>query len=260
MADLLLFKLLVTPLLILMASLAGRRWGESVGGWFVGLPLTSGPVCLFLALEQGPGFAARSTLGSIAGVAAEAGFCLVYARTAQRAGWPAALAAGSLAFIAAAALLSIAGLSLWPLVGVAVAALVVALLRLPRLAPIALAVAGAPPRWDIPARMMVATTLVIALTEAAPLLGPRLSGLTASYPVFAAVLTAFAHRARGTAAGIAVLRGLMIGLFAFTAFFVVLNRALEPLGIVAGFIAATVTALAVQALSLWSMHRLGRPS
>jgi hypothetical protein len=44
-------KLTVTPLLILAASLASRRWGEAVAGWFVGLPLTSAPVCFFLALD-----------------------------------------------------------------------------------------------------------------------------------------------------------------------------------------------------------------
>jgi hypothetical protein len=62
--DTLPLKLTVTPVLILAASLASRRWGESVGGWFVGLPLTSGPVCFFLALDQGADFAAASCLGS----------------------------------------------------------------------------------------------------------------------------------------------------------------------------------------------------
>ena len=47
----LLLKLIVTPVLIGAASLAGRRWGETLSGWFIGLPLTSGPVCWFLAIE-----------------------------------------------------------------------------------------------------------------------------------------------------------------------------------------------------------------
>ena len=50
---LLVFKLLLTPLLIGLVSLAGRRWGPGVSGWLVGLPLTSAPVSLFLTLEQG---------------------------------------------------------------------------------------------------------------------------------------------------------------------------------------------------------------
>src|SRR5579862_1637657 len=80
-------KLTVTPLLILLASLAIRRWGEIVGGWFVGLPLTSAPVCFFLALDQGVGFAASASLGSLAGAASEAGFGLAYSLTARRFGW-----------------------------------------------------------------------------------------------------------------------------------------------------------------------------
>src|SRR5579859_3857923 len=47
----LVFKLLLTPFFIGLISLANRRWGTKVGGWLVGLPLTSAPVTLFIALE-----------------------------------------------------------------------------------------------------------------------------------------------------------------------------------------------------------------
>ena len=65
-------KLVLTPALIGVATLVGRRWGQAVGGWLVGLPLTSGPVVLFLALERGTGFAAKATQGSLRGLVAEA--------------------------------------------------------------------------------------------------------------------------------------------------------------------------------------------
>jgi hypothetical protein len=48
-----------------------------VSGWFVGLPLTSGPVALFLALDHGATFASGAALGSLAGAMAEAAFALV---------------------------------------------------------------------------------------------------------------------------------------------------------------------------------------
>lgn len=256
--NLLLPKLLATPLLILAASLAGRRWGESVSGWFVGLPLTSGPVCLFLALEQGPSFATASTLGSISGVVAEAGFCLAYGAASRGFEWPGSVAAGSLAFLAAAAILDFAQPSLPMVVLAAAVALCLALAGLRREPDARLAVA-APRAWDIPARMAVATALVTTLTELAPVLGPRLSGIAATFPVFAAVLTAFAHRTRGRGAGIAVMRGLMIGLFGFSAFFVVLNRTLVQFGVATAFAAATLAGLAVQGaslcVSLWAMRR-----
>ncbi len=56
-----LLKLLLVPTFIGIVSLAGRRWGPTVSGWLVGLPLTSGPVAFFLALEQGNVFAAQAS-------------------------------------------------------------------------------------------------------------------------------------------------------------------------------------------------------
>lgn len=44
----LVFKLLMTPLVVGLISLAGRRWGARVSGWRVGLPLTSAPITMFL--------------------------------------------------------------------------------------------------------------------------------------------------------------------------------------------------------------------
>ena len=86
--SLLAVKLIVTPLMILAASLVGGRWGDALGGWLVGLRLTSGPVAVFLAVEHGADFAAEASAGSLAGVIAQAGFCLGYALAAPR-GWPA---------------------------------------------------------------------------------------------------------------------------------------------------------------------------
>src|SRR5258708_36944231 len=107
-------KLTVTPVLILAASLVGRRWGESVGGWFVGLPLTSGPVCFFLALDQGTGFAAASCLGSLAGVTAEAAFWLGYGIVPRSLGLPVALGSAAGGFVLGAAVAHTAGLPARP--------------------------------------------------------------------------------------------------------------------------------------------------
>ena len=252
--EILFLKLVATPLLILAASLAGRRWGDSVSGWFIGLPLTSGPVCFFLALEQGPGFAAQSAAGCLAGAVAEAAFCLAYGSAACRADWLPALVAGTVAFVATAGLLAMTELALPPLPVLVIAALASALLLMPRseAAPLALPAA---PRWDIPVRMAVATALVFGLTELAPLLGPTVSGLAATYPVFAAVLSAFAHHARGRGAAIGVLRGLLAGLFGFAGFFTVLATAIEPFGIALSFAMATLVASAIQPLSLLALRR-----
>src|SRR6185503_4279626 len=58
------------------------------------------------------------------------------------------------------------------------------------------------PRWDIPARMVITTVLVVLLTKAALVLGPRVSGVLATFPLYAAIMTLFAHRLQGPAAAI----------------------------------------------------------
>lgn len=252
--NILVLKLVVTPLLILAASLAGRRWGESVSGWFVGLPLTSGPVCFFLAVEQGSAFAARAGVGCLAGAAAEAGFCVAYGFAARSSSWLLALLAASTAFFGGAALLWAAALPLPVLAGAAAIALALALMLTPQ-RPAAAVTVPAPPRWDIPARMAVATAIVFALTELAPLLGATASGLLATFPVFAAVLAAFAHHARGADAAIGVLRGLLVGLFGFAGFFLVLVPGLAVLGIAAAFVAATAVALVIQGVTFRALRR-----
>ena len=92
--DLFALKLLLTPSLIVAVSLAGRRWGPKAGGLLAGLPLTSAPVSAFLAIEQGPDFAAKAAVGALSGVCSVGAFCLAYALVARRWGWPVCTSVG----------------------------------------------------------------------------------------------------------------------------------------------------------------------
>jgi hypothetical protein len=241
--DSIVLRLMLASGLILVASLASRRWGPAVGGWLVALPLTSGPIAFFLALDHGPGFAAATAIGSLVGILAEVAFCLTYAALAGR-GWPHALLGGSLAFAALAAILQAAMLPFAALAAGAVMILVAGLAIL-RDRPQAVS-AGASPRWDLPVRMTITAALVLLITSAAVRLGPRLSGLLAMFPVYVAILTIFAHR-RGPAPALQVLRGVLVGLFSGVGFFVALGGLIERLGVAGGFAVAIAVALAVQA-------------
>src|SRR6266403_1907809 len=151
--DNLALKLVLTPALIGTATLAGRRWGQSVGGWLVGLPLTTGPVAFFIALDHGTAFAVAAAILQPLDLGPAALFALV------------------------------------------VAALALSLRLMP--AATARETLAVPPPWDLPARMVLATAVVLALTALAPRLGARWSGLLATYPLFAAILTAFGHHVQG---------------------------------------------------------------
>ena len=140
----------------------------------------------------------------------------------------------------------------WLFLGV-IAALAVAFPLMPKGS--ASSGAAPTPRWDIPARMVVTTALVLLLTGLAPALGPRLSGLLATFPVYAAILAVFAHHLVGPAPAIQVLRGLLLGLFSFAGFFAVLGVLIERVGVTASFLAAIAVALGLQAGSLRVVQR-----
>lgn len=251
--ELLALKLVLTPTLIAFATLLGRRFGQSVAGWLVGFPFTSGPVSLFLALEHGGGFAAAAAVGSVASVIAQGTFALAYARSA-RLGWAAALAMAALGFAAVGAILGTVALTPTLLLAVAW----VLLFAAGRLMPArARAVGAAPPapRWDLPARMLVATALVLALTTFAPVLGAFASGVLSGFPLYATVLAVFAHRVVGAPAAVEVMRGLVAGLFAFAAFFFVIATTLVTLGIPAAFGLALLVIAALQAVSFVLLRR-----
>jgi hypothetical protein len=238
----LLLKLVLTPAVMVAATLAGRRWGGAVSGWLVGLPLTSGPLVFVLTLEHGRRFAGRTAVGSLSGAIAEAAFCVGYALAPR-----APLVAASLGFAAAAVAVHAAPHAL--LLPLVPAVLVAALLLLPPF-PARTETSVRAPRWDLPARAVVATAVVLVLTAAATTIGARLTGLLAVYPLYSAVLATFARRLEGRAAAAGLLRGLLIGLFSFAAFYSALGLLLPRIGTAGAFASAIAAALCVQAASL----------
>lgn len=253
-----LLRILLAPTLIAGASLAGRRWGNSVSGWIVGLPLTSGPIAIILALQYGPTFAATAAFGTMAGALTQGAFSLAYAYAARRAAWPLAFAAACMAFAAATAafhLLQPAPLTSYGVVVVGLAT-VIALLR-PR-GEGAAEVRTAAPRSDLPLRMLLATAWVLLLTGIAPSIGAGLAGMLSPFPMYGAILAVFAHRQHGAEAAVDVLRGMLYGLFGFATFFLCEGMLLERFGIGAAFAAAVGSALLLQAGALFLLRRASR--
>ncbi|MGO8948564.1 MAG: hypothetical protein ACLQUY_13065 [Ktedonobacterales bacterium] len=266
-------RIFLTPALIGLASLAGRRWGPTVSGWLVGLPFTSGPVIFFLALDHGATFAAAAAIGTLAGAISEVCFCLTYGWLAFRLKWWLTTTVAIFSFGVATYLLHfLTPPPPLPLFLVVVIALLVGLSLMHPLvetrrntgwfaeaeqpgAPHQPEKVAAAPVWDLPLRMIVATVLVLLLTGLAPVLGPELAGLLAPFPVYVSILAIFAHQQQGPRAAAGVLRGLLMGMFAFAGFFLVVALLLPRAGIATSFISAIVVALLVEASTLWIIQR-----
>src|SRR5262245_52003314 len=90
----LILKFLLAPALVVTSSLAGRRWGPSLAGTLVGLPIVAGPILFISCLEHGQAFAARAASASLLGLVSLALFTVVFALLARapRTGhWPVTL-------------------------------------------------------------------------------------------------------------------------------------------------------------------------
>ncbi|HJP88988.1 MAG TPA: hypothetical protein VJ850_08145 [Candidatus Limnocylindrales bacterium] len=250
-------KLILTPLLISSASLAGRRWGALLSGWLIALPLTSGPIALFIALDLGPFAGADAATGALVGATAQVAFAIGYVIGSRRFAWIGALGTASLGYLLAAAVLA-AVLPPYPpilyLLALGSIAAGLGAIRVRR--PDAPLTVVQPGRWDIPARAVVATTLVLAISGLAPVIGGHAAGIIATYPVYISVLTSFAHRLAGPAQATGVVRGLLLGLPGFATFFLVVASTLPTWPIAAAFGLALVAALAINATMLIGSMRL----
>ena len=243
--DILLIKLLLTPLIIAAVTLIGRRWGPVASGAVAGLPLTSGPVSVFLALEQGKIFAAHAAIGTLAGMIAVGAFCLAYSVAASRRIWIVSALAGIAAFVTFASLLLAAPFSLLATFIVVVLFLAIVLWIIPKGGSGARPVVFAPPKWDLPLRMGIATGLVFLLTAAAPKLGPQITGLVSPFPIFGGVLAVFAHRHLGAGDAQRVLRSVVLASFAFAVFFLIVGMMLPQYGIGITYMCAASVSLTV---------------
>ncbi len=201
--------------MIASATYAARRFGPAVGGWLIGLPFTGGPVALFVALDHGAEFSRKLCVGLVAGIAAQAAFVVGYYVAARRGrGWLVAMVSATVSFTVAGVAVGVAGLP------VEIAAVIsgIALLVGLRIVPRGLARVQAHSRWELPLRMLLATGLVLAITGLASTFGPGASGIITTFPLISTLLAVPTHRRFGAEAAIAILRGLLAGLFALAGF------------------------------------------
>jgi hypothetical protein len=272
-------KLLLAPLLVVLSSLAARRWGPAAAGLLIALPVVAGPILLITTLEQGRRFGASAAGASLLGLVTLALFACVYAWVSRLLGWATSLAVSWTAcLLTDLALNRLSPATPSPVIGLAVTLLATAAaVRLmpasspavdtePSMPPAefsAPAQASAPappfvpPVWDLPARALATALLVLALTDAAAGLGPTLTGILAPFPIASSVVAAFTRAQLGPAATTSLLRGVLRGLPGFAVFCFLVASLLVARGPSAAFSLAVAGTLTLQgALSLLPRHRV----
>jgi hypothetical protein len=252
--SLLLLKLTLAPGLVAATTLAGRRWGPRAAGWLGGLPVVVGPILLACALERGDAFAAHAAAGALLGLLSLTFFVLAYGWSARVMAWLPAAALGWLAFGVGTFALDRVDVSNWVALALVCSSFAASAVLLPR-APAG--PASPAPRFDLVLRAGATAALVLLLTGLAGALGPRLSGLLASFPVLATVLAAFTHAQDGAAAAAQLLRGFVTGLVAFAVFCFSVAELLPHQSLGVTFLVSSAAALAMHGAS-FALQRAGR--
>src|SRR5258707_12805186 len=146
-------KLVLAPIIIGSASLAGRKWGPAVSGWVVGLPLTSGPVAFILAISHDTTFAFGAIRGTLSGGFSLIAFCLTYAWLARKFNWVITALGSLLVFAGMTAILQNMDMPFIPLFFAIVLVILIGLSVMPNQDELEL-IQSAPSQCDIPARIL----------------------------------------------------------------------------------------------------------
>ena len=242
-----LIKLIAAPLLLALATLAARRWGTVLGGILIGLPLISGPISVFLAIENGAGFAVETARGALAGTVALAVFTCVYAAVCPK-GWLKASFLSVALYVLASWIAAELPISAVTLAVSAAAAIVLSLWIMP--VPHSAAVKRRPPKHDLLMRMGMMMVLMIAITFLAPYIGPTASGIASTFPYMALTMAVFSQIQGGPDNARRAMHGLMLGMYSGLAFNAVVWTLAAEDRLLIAYAAATAAALAAQGVVL----------
>jgi hypothetical protein len=230
-------KMAITALFVTLATIIAEKLGAVVGALVATLPVSAGPVYVFLALDHGPTFISASAVASLAMNAATAVFVTAYVRMAQRRSlWISV----SLAFIAWLATTLVLASVRWTalsasVVNLSVFALCLWIVKPFRLVPMP---PTTRPWYDFVVRAGMVTLLVGAVVTLSFRIGPAGSGVLAVFPVIYASIMVILHRRVGGPATAAVLANAVPGLAGFGVALLILHLSAVSFGSALALVAA----------------------
>jgi hypothetical protein len=178
-----LVKIACAIVIVVSASRATERLGPFLGSMIATLPVSTGPIYVFLAIDHGPQFISDSARMGVVAVVATVAFVGVHAVVAQRHATFVSWLAATLAWFAVAALLQLREWSFLEACALFAACFALAIRALRRF----VVEVKAPPlprvRFDLALRSALVAGVVIATTVASNALGPSATGTLATYPV-----------------------------------------------------------------------------
>lgn len=189
-----------------------ERAGPLMAAMIATLPISLGPVLVFLALDHGPAFISGAALGTMNANATHASFVLSYVLLAQRHGVLASLGGALAIWTVLLLVLRSMALSVLPLTMLTILTMsLVHVLVRPYLKVRAKPPAGIS-RYAIPIRAACVAALVGIVTGLSERVGPQWSGILAGLPIILSSLIIILHARAGGPAAAAVIGSGALGL------------------------------------------------
>lgn len=240
-------KMAVTALFVTAATMIAERLGAIVGALVATLPVSAGPVYVFLALDHDAIFISASAVTSLALNAATAIFVTVYVLTAQRCSlWISMFFAFS-AWLSAALTLGAVAWTAFPafIFNVIVFSLCFFIVRPFCLVHMPKTIC---PWYDFVLRAAMVALLVGAVVALSFRIGPTGSGVLAVFPIIYTSIMLILHRRVGGPATAAVLANAIPGLAGFGVALLTLHLAAVPFGSALALILALGVSIACNAV------------
>jgi hypothetical protein len=251
--DLAVVKILITPILMIAVSLASRVWGSSIGGFLAGLPITSGPISIYFAAEQGTDFAIEAARNSIMGVSSVVVFYISYVICVRYLNAALTVIISFSTFLCSGIILIYINATMLVAIMTAMTSIVFLLNACSKYQSCDNEVIY--PAWDLPARIGASTGMVLLVTWLAGTIGPKFSGLIAPVPVIAWPLLVFVHAQKGKGGAVDVVAGTAVGLVGIVVFYAIVYYALGKYGMAPAYCAAFSASMFVTLPFAWREAR-----
>ena len=246
-------RMAVSAAFVVAGSIITERSGAAIGALVSTLPVSAGPAYIFLAFDHDAAFIAQSALASLPMNAATVLMILVIVVLAQRFGMLVSLGAGLAVWLLFALTVRLFDWTLAAGIALNVVSFAIALPLVQRFR-----VAKMPlitRRWyDIPLRAALVASVVATVVTLSNILGARVSGAIALFPVVTTNLVLILMPRIGGPPTAALLANSQWGLIGFALAIVVIHLATQPFGRAAALSLALATSL-IWNFGLWFYER-----
>lgn len=253
-----LVRMAVTAAFLIAATVTAERAGPLIGGLVATLPISAGPIYIFLAIDHGAHFIGQSALGSLNGNAFNIAFAVTYCLLAQKRSLIVSLAGAFAVWSLLSWIVTQLHPGLWGAIALNVAALAVGLRLSSSLRHVQF------PRmrtywYDYALRAAMVATLVGVVVALSHRIGATASGNLAVFPIVLSSIALILHPRVGGPATAAVLSNAVIGLGGFGVATLVLHLAADPLGAVSSLILTLAVSVGINIL-IFSARRRKKPA